>query len=84
MHNAEASGSDDDDDDRMDQALAAAVLESEVEEFGSMQVDPAVQREQDIVAEVARRRKEMQGAATKKKSDEIFEQFDCVPACRTL
>ena len=61
----------------VDKALAQAVIESELEDFGEMpQVDPAVQREQDIMAEVARRRKQMQGAATKTKSDEIFDHFD--------
>ena len=77
MHNAEASSSDDDDDDpEMDKALAQAVLESEMEEFGPMQVDPAVQRQNDIMAEVARRRKEVQGDATKRKCDAIFDHFD--------
>ena len=79
MHNAEASGSDDSDEEEdveMDKALAEAVLESELE-FGQVpQLDPAKQREQDIIAEVARRRKEMEATATKKKSDEIFEHFD--------
>lgn len=72
---AEASGSDDDMDTEEQQAmdeLTAAVLESE----GIATVSPAVQREQDIIAEVARRRKDMDAAATRKKSDAIFAHFD--------
>ena len=68
----------------MDKALAEAVLESELE-FGQVpQLDPAKQREQDIIAEVARRRKEMEATATKKKSDEIFEHFDGKPTTKHL
>ena len=78
MHNHEASGSEsDDDDDVKDKALVAAVLEAEMEDFGELPaVDPEVQRRQEIMAEVARRRKEMEGHMTKKKSDEIFGHFD--------
>ena len=77
MHNAEASGSDDDEEDpEFDKALAKAVLESEADEFGPMQVDPAAQRQRDIMAEVERRRKALQGDSTKRKSDAIFDKFD--------
>ena len=82
MHNHEAGSSDDDDDDdpKMDKALAAAVLEAEMEDFGEIPIDPEVARRQEIMAEVARRRKEMEGQTTKKKSDEIFSHFDGVPS----
>lgn len=77
MHQNESSSSDDDmsgDEDQAMDELAAAVIESE----GALpQIDPSVQREMDIIAEVARRRKEQEGAmSTKQKSDEIFEKFD--------
>ena len=77
MNNAEASGSDDDEDDpEFDKALAKAVLESEAEDCGPMHVDPELQRQNDIMAEVARRREAMQIDSTKRKSDAIFEKFD--------
>lgn len=79
MNNGEASSSDDDDDDdaAMDE-LAAAVIESEMSELGEdlRNIDPEVQRERDIAAEVARRRSERDAAATKTKSDAIFDRFD--------
>mmetsp|Transcript_38165 Transcript_38165/g.76479 ORF Transcript_38165/g.76479 Transcript_38165/m.76479 type:complete len:147 (-) Transcript_38165:57-497(-) len=75
MNNAEASGSDDDDDDKIDE-VAAVLLEAEGLDASTMQVDASVQREQDIMAEVARRRMESDASATKRKSDEIFTHFD--------
>ena len=62
-------------DQAMDE-LVGAVLESE----GIPQLDPETQRQQDIIAEVNRRRAERDAAAqaneTKRKSDEIFAHFD--------
>lgn len=77
MNQNEASSSDDDmsgDEDQVMDALAAEVIASE----GALPpVDPHVQREQDVIAEVARRREEQKNAAaTRRKSDEIFERFD--------
>ena len=76
MNNHEAASSDEEDDAAMDE-LTTELLKAEGIEPGDMQVDPAVKREQDILAELARRRKEQDaGAATKRKSDEIFAHFD--------
>lgn len=50
-------------------ALAAAISESEGAQF----VEPEVTREQQVIAEVARRR---DAAETKRKSDAIFDRFD--------
>ena len=74
MNQKEASSSSDeeDDDDPMIDTLANALLEAE----GPIEIDPEKQREQDIMAEVARRRAAMNAAATKEKSDKIFERFD--------
>jgi len=70
-HQHEASGSDDDmeSEDRAMDALAAAISESEGAQF----VEPEVTREQQVIAEVARRR---DAAETKRKSDAIFDRFD--------
>ena len=85
MNQGEGSGSDDDDEEAqsaMDKALAAAVLQSEMEDIAAMQIDPAAaerEREQEIMAEVQRRRAERDTAnmaAVKQKSDAIFERFD--------
>lgn len=78
MNNAEASGSDDDEEDKALDEIAAAVIEAEGIAASQMEVDPQVQREQEIIAEVARRRASLDAAATKRKSDEIFEHFDVV------
>ena len=81
MNQHESSGSDDDGSDNedadMDKLLAKAVLEAEMED-APMQIDPETLRQQEIIAEVARRRAERDNneAATKQKSDEIFERFD--------
>jgi hypothetical protein len=74
MNQAESSGSDDDmDDERALDEIAQAVLESE----GLGVVPPEVQREQDILAELARKRAERDDAGTvRRKSDEIFDRFD--------
>ena len=76
-NNAEASGSDDDDDAVMDE-MAAALVEAEglAGAKASIEVDPEVERQQEIMAEVARRRQALNAAATKQKSDAIFERFD--------
>ena len=80
MNQAEASGSDDDmDEEREEQVmdeLAAAVLEEELGTSPLPDVDSNVRREQDIMAEVARRRQERDADATRKKSDAIFARFD--------
>ena len=79
MNQHESSGSDDEDmtnEEAAVDSIAKAIFEAEVEEFGTAQVDPAVQREQDIMAEVAKRRQERDAHATKRKSDKIFEKFD--------
>lgn len=80
MNQHEASGSDDDmsDNEDADALLAKAVLESEMEDApGGLIVDPDKKREQDIMAEVARRRAALNNAeATKRKSDAIFDRFD--------
>ena len=57
-------------------SIAAAALEAEGLDPGQLVVSPEVQREQDIMAEVARRRQERDATATKRKSDEIFAHFD--------
>ena len=45
--------------------------------LGGLIVDPDKKREQDIMAEVARRRAALNNAeATKRKSDAIFDRFD--------
>ena len=82
MEQQEASSSDDDmecEDQAMDE-FAAAVLEEEMgpnfREVIAANTAPSVQREQDIMAEVARRRAERGPAEIKRKSDEIFDRFD--------
>ena len=81
MNQHESSGSDDDGSDNedadADKLLAKAVLEAEMED-APMQVDPETLRQQEIIAEVARRRAERDNntAATKRKSDAIFDRFD--------
>ncbi len=78
MNNHEASSSSDEegDDAAMDE-MCAGLLEAEGLTPGrQMEVDPEVQREQDIIAEVARRRAERDATVTKQKSDEIFQHFD--------
>ena len=86
-NNGEASGSDDgmsDDDMALDE-IAQAVIDHEMREdpegvgLTAAEIAPtaAQQREQDIIAEVARRRAERDEAnAVKRKSDEIFDRFD--------
>jgi hypothetical protein len=77
MNQHEASGSDDDMDTEEDRAmdeLAAAVIEEEG--LQPVVMDPATKREQDIIAEVARRRAARDASETKRKSDEIFARFD--------
>lgn len=85
MNQAEASSSDDDmcDEDHAMDELAAAVLKDELAQDASLQqavleAEPpaAAQREQDIMAEVARRRAALDADATRRKSDEIFDHFD--------
>ena len=79
MHNHEASSSSDEegDGDMATDQIAAMLLEAEGLTTG-LQIDPEVQREQEIMAEVARRRAERdpQLTAAKRKSDEIFRHFD--------
>ena len=78
MNQHESSGSDDDgsDNEDADKLLAAAVLEAEMEDAPVL--DPETLRQQEIIAEVARRRAERDNntTATKQKSDEIFDRFD--------
>ena len=80
MNQAEASSSDDDmEDDPAIDELATAMLEDELGPGAAKAlVDPEQQRQAEIMAEVARRRKEVQdlSAATREKSDAIFQHFD--------
>jgi hypothetical protein len=85
MSNQQEASSSDDDMESEDQAMdefAAAVLEEEMgpnfRDVIAANTNPDVRREQDIVAEVARRREALERgpAETKRKSDEIFARFD--------
>jgi len=83
MNQHESSGSEagSDDEDMTNEgkamdAIGKAILEAEAEDLGAMEVDPEVQRQNDIMAEVARRRAERDANSTKRKSDEIFDRFD--------
>ena len=76
MDQHESSGSEDEEDRGLDE-FAKAVIEDELGPgYELPQIDPEIKRKQDIIAEVARRRKERDETEARRKSDEIFERFD--------